>query len=637
MVKPSELSFVFLGDSLPRYARSSLALAHRYSGLEVRLIGSRKIEKWVKTSPASFFPLEDFYNPDAFAEARESVSLSHRFRGGFWLKSLERFFVLDQFLDFTGGEEVFHAELDQLLFRCDKLVANIQSYGQRGLFFPFHGLQKCVASVFFCNNPDALKSLIKEAVSGGVFANEMELLFRWASNNVDLFVRLPTLADLAERLEESEATPPQGISPDSLSGVVDAAQLGQWVAGIDPRNVPIRNIPRTKFVDRSEPFLLTAEQLRELRFRLDTRSGFLSVSCDWARATRVYNLHLHSKIHAQLTVPSKLTKLISVSNADASVALPSTRVAQLAGFLSDQSQRLRSNPLGAWSRVRSLTLKVLRLSPSSYPLISNDTFRHYSSRRGARGPSFLSRNRKCSWKPIFREWEELTAGNSSPLQMSHPAVLLIGSTAELDSRQIRRDLGVGDDVQIFAQNLSSAENGVSFLPLGLENAALGKRGNPRHYLSSAKTETERLPRVLWNFSLDTSPEVRIPAANTLLKVQVADRRLPLNTRADLSELRKYCFVAAPPGAGADTHLLWEAMYSRTVPVVLRSPLTDFYASLGMPVFVLDNYAELKELTEVELKGFYESLATKFSSAVLRIDFWFNRIERSRDLVRLRSN
>jgi hypothetical protein len=56
----------------------------------------------------------------------------------------------------------------------------------------------------------------------------------------------------------------QLVKPERVAGLVDAAQLGQWIAGIDPRNISPRQIPRTKFVDAPAMHLLSRETIENI-------------------------------------------------------------------------------------------------------------------------------------------------------------------------------------------------------------------------------------------------------------------------------------------------------------------------------------------------------------------------------------
>ena len=185
----NDLVFIYLGANLPRYVPASLRLAERHSGLDVTFIGNRDFRPHIPRVGVDFVDVESFYAPSAFAQAGAKVSLSADFRGGFWLKTLERLFVLEQFMAATARKSLLHAELDQLTFRVDLLLENLLLSPRKGIFFPFHSERKAVASVLFCNDIGSISDLLMNASSGPAFENEMELLVRWALASPDRWRR----------------------------------------------------------------------------------------------------------------------------------------------------------------------------------------------------------------------------------------------------------------------------------------------------------------------------------------------------------------------------------------------------------------------------------------------------------------
>jgi hypothetical protein len=87
----------------------------------------------------------------------------------------------------------------------------------------------------------------------------------------------------------------------------------------------------------------------------------------------------------------------------------------------------------------------------------------------------------------------------------------------------------------------------------------------------------------------------------------------------------YRFVASPPGNGEDCHRTWEAMYLRVVPIVLRSATTESFLSLGLPLWIVDSYEELLNLTEDDLDRKYRELSVGFDRPELYTPYWYHRI------------
>ncbi len=150
------LIFIYIGDRLPKYARDSIKLAAVTSGMKITLLGSQVLAKEVPSDVCEFVPIESFYSSDAFHDASSAITSDHTFRDGFWLKSLERFYVLAAYMHHNSIDEVLHAELDQLVFRADIFVDNLRASKLHGVFVPLHSEIAAVASIFYCNSVRSL-------------------------------------------------------------------------------------------------------------------------------------------------------------------------------------------------------------------------------------------------------------------------------------------------------------------------------------------------------------------------------------------------------------------------------------------------------------------------------------------------
>lgn len=331
--KSDELVFVFLGKNFPNYASYALKLAKEYSGLNIRIITDEKHYKKLKKINIQFNSLESFYVPDSFNEISHKISMPSKFRDGFWLRTLERFFVLEQFMTKFNCTRIFHAELDQLLFNCSKLLSNLDNSGFKGIALPFHSPEKAIASVFYCNDVNDLRSLVTSIENFENFENEMSYIAKWAYSNPEKIKILPTLGFLSNEFTDIEKPILNFFSKKELEGVCDAAQLGQWVGGEDPRNVPISQKPKNKFNDTDSNFNLKTVDLIKLKLDLQV-NGDLIAEFDNQQKVKVYNLHLHSKVHKWLCESDgNLDRLLELSNDFKPHSLPSTRKTQILYFI----------------------------------------------------------------------------------------------------------------------------------------------------------------------------------------------------------------------------------------------------------------------------------------------------------------
>lgn len=327
-----ELHFVFLGSKLPAYAKASIKLASVTSGVDLCLIGNKSIQKSVKHLPVRFTAIEDFYDSREFDLAKNGITSDHKYRNGIWLKSLERFFVIYQYMIAFNKPSILHAELDQLLFKTDRFSESLNNTKLTGLFFPFHSERSAVASIVYINDLAALKSLLDFAQTDIQYANEMVLIAEWSKENPDHIFQLPTVATSLQKRKDSFLPKVRLLTAVELGGIVDAAQLGQWVAGIDPKHLSLSERPLTLYADSPNEFVLGREQLETLRFlydgvgevKISTNSGLANVP--------LYNLHIHSKIHPAL-VNEKISifEVLDSASRVSPIEIPGTRGQQILG------------------------------------------------------------------------------------------------------------------------------------------------------------------------------------------------------------------------------------------------------------------------------------------------------------------
>lgn len=87
--------------------------------------------------------------------------------------------------------------------------------------------------------------------------------------------------------------------------------------------------------------------------------------------------------------------------------------------------------------------------------------------------------------------------------------------------------------------------------------------------------------------------------------------------SNLKEMVEHKFVLCPRGNGVDTHRLWEALYSRTVPVVRYETAHRNFRDL--PILFIDNW---NEVTEEFLTRKYEEMAAQKWDYSKMSAFWW---------------
>lgn len=341
-----KLVFVFLGRDFPDYAKASLELVGITNDLEIVLLANQAVRQQVVNPNIEFIPVEDFYNPSTFDQIRRISINSSTFRDGFWLKTLERFFVLEQFMIAFSEKNILHAELDQLLFRVDHLSKNLTASNFSGLMLPFHSPGIAVASIVFISDSGVLTDFVNYSVKQTSFDSEMTLLASWAKDSPSAVYAAPTLSSLKHSIDYESRIGLPLVENSTTQGYLDPAQVGQWAGGVDPRNVPLRSYPMNKFVDPPRELLLEKSDLSDFVFEFDSNEGFLTIASKRSMPSRLYNLHLHSKIHRLLLADAlSFQRFFDISNQERPYRFPGTRHTQIAAWIVEMWHLFSAHPI----------------------------------------------------------------------------------------------------------------------------------------------------------------------------------------------------------------------------------------------------------------------------------------------------
>ena len=278
---------VHLGKKLPLYLKANLKYL-RDIGAQVVLVTDE--EKIFRQYQARGFQ-SYFYNQSSQQLEKLSRLLNHnpKFRDGFWLKALVRFFALEEMMKEFKSEKIIHLESDIWIskhFPIRKLA--LQEFG---VAFPLASFKAGVPSVFYVSNIKAIVSFntfLEQSITANPESTDMSVLVDYAKMRSKEVRLLPTSKSFLIRNED---LPKEFIntndSMDYWNGVFDANILGQYFFGWDPRN---ERGYRRLFEDQQENFANPSKS------NLKYRKSHLYIS-DGNLDIEIFNLHIHSKDH----------------------------------------------------------------------------------------------------------------------------------------------------------------------------------------------------------------------------------------------------------------------------------------------------------------------------------------------------
>jgi hypothetical protein len=310
-IQRQKLVFVYLGNRLPRYARKSLVLAQKFSGMDVVLVTERRFW-WPGSGKCERYILGDSYKPEL--NQTDIDEKRAKFRRGFWLKTTERFFALSDYMRNNNISECFHAELDNLVFANNRLAIELNNFGS-GLFVPFDSPNRAIASIMFVNSNETLAKFCRFATQHIGTKNDMELLALFGQKQSNEVFALPTNLD-NETLKAGLSA--VGIKTIDIerTGLFDAAAIGQWYFGIDPRN--------SYWLVRNQ-FVNDVAEIDMKSFRMQWNENKPNFEAFMVGSSQkkyiVNNLHIHSKIFKKINRKTKLLSIVSRTDASKRVLI----------------------------------------------------------------------------------------------------------------------------------------------------------------------------------------------------------------------------------------------------------------------------------------------------------------------------
>lgn len=169
------------------------------------------------------------------------------------------------------------------------------------------------------------------------------------------------------------------------------------------------------------------------------------------------------------------------------------------------------------------------------------------------------------------------------------------------------------------------------LPLGLENKHYYLNGIPLLFNRLRRKKIIRQDKIFYGFSAVNNMAERQPALDVLQKLKVAETvKVWTNFKQYLDLLATYKFVASPPGSSVEGHRTWDALYIGIVPIVKKSITTDYFKSIGAPLWVVADWRELEEYDESKLAAKFDEIRADLDESVLFMDYWADKIRGAKD-------
>jgi hypothetical protein len=207
-------------------------------------------------------------------------SLMTDFRDGFWISTTSRFFYIGVLMSELRLTNVFHIENDIIMYKSFRSIFEENKQHKGAIWMVQDSPHRVVPSLLFFPNATAVDSLTtfiaSEFTKSPHFINDMDILGRYQPKHA------------------------LNILPDKGNVVYDGAAIGQYLGGVDDRNIPSNQ-------DAKRPFR------NPLIGFVNETSAFKPDTCTFSKAN-VSKEHLVTPVKCVIGVSNTTKKTFTVSN-----------------------------------------------------------------------------------------------------------------------------------------------------------------------------------------------------------------------------------------------------------------------------------------------------------------------------------
>jgi len=223
------LILVHIGAEFPEYINDCISQLQSVSDIAVHVLISNIHISKIKGN-VTLVSLEDISPGPQRNMFEQKSRLDSRFRGGFWKFAMLRFFYLYDYMVSRNLENIFHIENDNLIYM--DFVKNIEMFKTKSMWCVMDSPDRCIPSFLYFKNSSILSRLLQVCITqSSSGTNDMFALGKFRNTFKEEVGVLPTIGSYIEPIN-----PMFYENAPRFQCLFDAAAVGQYIGGIDPRN-----------------------------------------------------------------------------------------------------------------------------------------------------------------------------------------------------------------------------------------------------------------------------------------------------------------------------------------------------------------------------------------------------------------
>ncbi len=285
--------FVHIGAQLPVYIQDSVLQARLFNPqTSIYLIANQCAlqEKKEYFDTITCINCEDLPQSAEHTHFLNNSTLNNSLNG-FWRKTTERFFYLEEFMRTRNVSNVFHLEYDNMLYvDLSELLPACMHY--KGIAAIFDTQDRCVPNFMYIPHQASIQSLVKfiaQQAKRGL--SDMNIIgFYRKLYNKEFIDSLPIIPKEYDAFQKSLTTPALfSNNIEQFNSIFDGAALGQYLDGIDQS---IHGPSAPGFINPDCIFNASKFSIVWLQDSLQRKVPYIEYR---GKKYRINNLHIHSK------------------------------------------------------------------------------------------------------------------------------------------------------------------------------------------------------------------------------------------------------------------------------------------------------------------------------------------------------
>ena len=542
------------------------------------------------------------------------------FRNGFWVSTTARFYYISMLMQLFNLENVFHIENDIMLYETPNHIYKYLSkyFDKQDKIDKICMVQdapnRTIPSILFFPNTEAIVELTQyitqELNVSSSFINDMNILGSFP--NKYMFPIMPN------QINRKKIT---------KSIIFDGAALGQYLGGVDYKNLPDSDNILTKYNNPSKGFINETSIIKANNFTFSNSRVLLDhlhipIKIKTIREknttdfSEIANLHIHSK---------QLYQFSSIFDIQYNDIITGDRVISLCDFAL-LTKDIYQFHLGIEKYAKDIIL-IKNFNDININLL-NKYFIEYTETKKTNViklfiyTHLLEGFQRCILPFLSDKIKYVLYTHNSDHSFNNDYIEIIKSP------KIKKIYAQNLDVDIDLIDSSELDK-LNLLPIGIANE-MWPHGN----LIELYTVIQETYRNIKNNSIyiNINPNTYDYRKNILDKI-IQTKNFSLSSNKPyieyLRELASYRFCLCIRGNGLDTHRFWESLYLGVIPVIINNQTTNcnnfvkYLNKLKIPFYEITNDDLDMMFTKYDNDYFneklYKQIICKYNTSIFNLD------------------